>query len=152
MTTPEQQARDMLERMGIRNTHQRESAGELVELANLIAERDELKAELQTLRGSAEPVAWLKEWDEQSTCRAPGYMVYIPAGRYADLSQSHDRDVVNQRITPLYTRPAVPLTLKRIGDAARDAQIAYCLDKQPSFEIAFARAIEAAHNIKGAKP
>jgi len=40
-STPEQKARDMLERMGVENAHGF-SAGEVVELANLIAERDHL--------------------------------------------------------------------------------------------------------------
>ena len=40
-----------------------------------------------------------------------------------------------------------PLTLHQISDAAREAQIAFCLDKYTSFEVALARAIERAHGI-----
>ena len=39
------------------------------------------------------------------------------------------------------------LTLHQISDAAREAQIAFCLDKYTSFEVALARAIERAHGI-----
>lgn len=46
--TAEQKARDMLERMGVEDA-QSFSAGDLVELANLIAERDALKASLQAM-------------------------------------------------------------------------------------------------------
>ncbi len=40
--TPEQQIRDILERMGVHKA-QSYSAGELVELANILAERDYLR-------------------------------------------------------------------------------------------------------------
>jgi hypothetical protein len=52
-TTPEQKARDMLERMGVENA-QGFSAGEVVELANLIAE-------IERLRADAERYRWHKE-------------------------------------------------------------------------------------------
>lgn len=48
MTTAEQKARDMLERMGVEGA-QRFSAGDLVELANLISERDHLAAVIDTI-------------------------------------------------------------------------------------------------------
>lgn len=43
MATAEQEARDMLERIGVENA-QEFSAGDLVELANLIAHADRLEA------------------------------------------------------------------------------------------------------------
>jgi len=42
------------------------------------------------------------------------------------------------------TAPAEPLTLAQISKCARNAQILFCLDKYGSFEVAFARLIEAA--------
>lgn len=45
--TPEQEARDMLERMGVEGA-QDFTAGDLVELANLIAEVNELRRADQT--------------------------------------------------------------------------------------------------------
>ena len=43
-----------------------------------------------------------------------------------------------------------PLTPHQISDAAREAQIAFCLDKQANFEVALTRAIEKAHGVGGA--
>ena len=40
-----------------------------------------------------------------------------------------------------------PLTLRQLHDAARQAQIDYCLDKFSNFQVALARAIERAHGI-----
>lgn len=54
MTTPEQQAREMLGRMKVEHADYY-SAGDLIELANLIAERDALKAELAAIKGAGEP-------------------------------------------------------------------------------------------------
>jgi hypothetical protein len=53
----------------------------------------------------------------------------------------------------LSAAPAVrePLTQFQIINLARDAQIAFCLDKEPSYDIALARAIEQAHGIGGGK-
>ena len=42
-----------------------------------------------------------------------------------------------------------PLTKREIADAARDAQIAFCLDKHKTFEEALTCAIERAHGIGG---
>jgi len=50
--TPEQKARDLLERMEV-NGAQNFSAGEIVELANLIDDADTLRAELSELRNCA---------------------------------------------------------------------------------------------------
>ena len=121
MTTPEQQAREMLERMGIQSAYQRMSAGELVELANLIAERDALKAELEAIKGAGEPVAWLFK------AHKPGKHV-VCAGLTQEavgLWPLDQWDYVEE--TPLYTRPCVPLTdeselleaLKRLSFAAQ---------------------------------
>jgi hypothetical protein len=38
----------------------------------------------------------------------------------------------------------VSLTEQQISDIAREAQIAFCLDKYKSFEVAFARKLESA--------
>lgn len=40
-----------------------------------------------------------------------------------------------------------PLTFAQLNEAARDAQIDFCMGKETSFEVAFARRIEAAHGI-----
>jgi hypothetical protein len=66
--TAEQRARDMLERMGVENA-QSMSAGDVVELANLISERDqaitllaERKNRIPAARQAAE--AFLRKWPE----------------------------------------------------------------------------------------
>ena len=41
-----------------------------------------------------------------------------------------------------------PLSDEEIGQAVRDAHIAFCLDKHQTYEHALTRAIEAAHGIK----
>jgi hypothetical protein len=43
--------------------------------------------------------------------------------------------------------PARPLARTQIAAIARDAQIAYCLDKHASYEEAVVRGVEAAHGI-----
>jgi len=50
------------------------------------------------------------------------------------------------------TQQAEPLTLAQLNEAARDAQIDFCMGKEASFEVAFARRIEAAHRIKAVQP
>lgn len=51
---------------------------------------------------------------------------------------------------------AAELTPARIAELARDAQIAFCLDKYPSFEVALVRKVEAAlatqQATQGAEP
>ena len=42
-----------------------------------------------------------------------------------------------------------PLAERRLSILARDAQVAFCLNKASSFEVAFARAVERAHGITG---
>ena len=68
----------------------------------------------------------------------------------------HDIDFYQDEIdaipvaTMLYTTPSQrkPLTDEQIGQAARDAHIAFCLNKHQTYEHAITRAIEAAHGIK----
>lgn len=40
-----------------------------------------------------------------------------------------------------------PLTRAQISRASGDAQIAFCLNKQPTYEVAFAREVERLHGI-----
>ncbi len=40
-----------------------------------------------------------------------------------------------------------PLSFSRLNEIARNAQIAYCLGKASSYDVAFARGVEAAHGI-----
>lgn len=42
---------------------------------------------------------------------------------------------------------AAPLTVAQLNDIASKAQITFCLGKQESFDVAFARGIERAHGI-----
>lgn len=51
----------------------------------------------------------------------------------------------NTRAAPRVEREA--LTLAQLNECARDAQIDFCMGKESSFEVAFARHIEAAHGI-----
>jgi len=56
---------------------------------------------------------------------------------------------------PLFAHPPrAPLSLSEISDIVSLAQIAFCLNKKPSFEVALAREVEAAHgiNAEGEKP
>jgi hypothetical protein len=47
-------------------------------------------------------------------------------------------------------QPALkPLTNEQVGKAARDAHIAFCLNKHQTYEHALTRAVEAAHGITG---
>jgi len=66
--TAEQKARDMLERIGVEGA-QRFTAGDLVELANLIADRDaeieRLRADLKAMEGFAD--LWYSEWHALAT-------------------------------------------------------------------------------------
>ena len=73
-------------------------------LQNVIAERDALKAELEALRGNAEPVAWIpRKWVDE----------------YTVLPNAHEtvwKHPISDDHVPLYTRPCVPLTEERRGD------------------------------------
>ena len=123
MTTPEQQARDMLERMGIEGV-QAIFAGYSSELADVRAERAALKAEIEALRGSAEPVAWLSRISVMDHPDKHGTVIWkcnepLPHG------------------TSLYTRPCVPLT---------DAQVD-SIDVRTLGRYHFAREVELLHGI-----
>jgi Lar family restriction alleviation protein len=41
-------------------------------------------------------------------------------------------------------KPITGLTLAQLNEAARDAQIDFCMDKEKTFEVAFARRVERA--------
>lgn len=47
----------------------------------------------------------------------------------------------------LLAAPAKPLTRQAINELSRDAQIDFCLDKQPTYEVALVRAVERALGI-----
>lgn len=157
MTTPEQQARQMLGRMKVEHADYY-SAGDLVELANLIAENAALKAELAAINGAGEPVACLirhrhararahaaidgrnhySDWSSWEPARLSyGLAVTRPSRVYPDSEPIFE-------IKPLYTRPAVPLTDEQIDALWRAPMSADWEHRE------FARAIEAAHGIKGA--
>lgn len=126
MSTPEQQARDMLQRAVMFDPK---------ELTNLIAENAALKAELQALRGSAEPYCYVYEWDTEF-------------GLVQRTSPAAVNGKIFDRVVPLYTRPAVPLTdehiLEYVRDAGLDWHAGWTLDEcEPNRYVQFARAIEA---------
>ena len=78
---------------------------QIVELANLIAERDALKAELQALRGSAEPVAWMY------------YDAAFPSQSYQLSKTRPIFESASLSVIPLYTHPAVKLPDEQIAEA-----------------------------------
>ena len=86
-----------------------------------------------------EPVAWTN-WRELVGARhyrTPGWEMYA--------------DKRNPDDVAIYTCPIAqrkPLSNEQIGQAARDAHIAFCLNKHQTYEHALTRAIEAAHGIK----
>lgn len=51
------------------------------------------------------------------------------------------------RRTPASQAQRAPLTRKQINECSRDAQIAFCLDKQPTYEVALTREVERRHGI-----
>ena len=153
MTTPEQQALQLVAQAW------REPATSGLEMdvtlatviaekfAPIIAENAALKAELQALRGSAEPYCYVYEWDTE--------FGLVRRTRPANVEgRTFDRFV------PLYTRPAVPLTDEDIDDCIDTSQRDFNLRRQgfsgqqltpyDDWRYWFARAIEA--HIKGAKP
>ncbi|MET3371977.1 hypothetical protein ABIC89_001018 [Variovorax boronicumulans] len=69
------------------------------------------------------------------SCLAPE-----PWSEYADESTGHRWGGWLARATS--TRESCPLTIAQIHDCARDAQIDFCMEKESSFEVAFARRIE----------
>lgn len=149
MTTPEQQARQILGRMKVEHADYY-SAGDLVELANLIAENAALKAELAAINGAGEPVAWANLGDLISAKN--GRERYGNQGA-PDMHTWSEGGPSNYHDTPLYTRPAVPLTDEQIVDLVRDVgldwQSGWTLDEcEPNRYVQLSRAIEA--HIKGA--
>lgn len=145
MTTPEQQAREMLGRMKVEHADYY-SAGDLIELANLIAKCDALKAELAAIKCAGEPVAWVVTSEKQDGTRH----TYALMGREKDVRDACD---FGEPI-PLYPRPCVPLTNEQVWSIAGPHITHYQFGEATHRDInclAFARAIEAAHNIKGAE-
>ena len=148
MTTPEQQTiiaklhymgrqygNGQMARGGPSGKHYLTEAAEMLE--SLIAERDALKAELAAIKGAGEPVAWIVrkvDWSE----------------RMSDVIRGSNPPAWADVAHPLYTRPAVPLTDKQIFASeeikAANAEIGLLF----SSLLKLVRAIEAAHNIKGA--
>jgi hypothetical protein len=54
------------------------------------------------------------------------------------------------RVKPLFTHPqqaSEPMTRSQINKASADAQADFFHDKQPTYEVAFARAVERHHKI-----
>lgn len=148
MTTPEQQAREMLGRMKVEHADYY-SAGDLIELANLIAERDALKAELVAIKqGTVEPVAW----GQLGTMNGKTYL----RGNWDRRPYPPPLSLIKSlALVPLYTRPCVPLTNEQIWSLAGPHITYYQFGEATHRDInclELARALEAAHNIKGAKP
>jgi hypothetical protein len=94
-----------------------------------VTDRELLDATLLAIRGGAD-------------------LLESPAATDADLGRLAER-FRTLLAAPLATAPK-PLTIRQLDDCARDAQIDFCMDKASSFEVAFARRIEAAHGIKAA--
>ena len=151
MTTPEQQALDLLKRVGLEGV-QAVFAGYSAELASLRAERDALKAEIAALRGSAEPVAW-QTFDGEG---GYDYRSFKGNEDYRDAFVRRNGLKYAQWVDPLYTRPCVPLTEERIDSStaeARNKLYDHCFEYgvlaegKQKFIRSMARAIEAAHGI-----
>ena len=142
MTTPEQQAREML--------GEATSSDLPVLVADIIAERDALKAELAAIKqGAGEPAAWANLGDLISAKN--GRERYGNQGA-PDMHTWSEGGPSNYHDTPLYTRPAAPLTDEQIVDLVRDVgldwQSGWTLEDDPNRYLLLARAIEAAHEIK----
>lgn len=141
MTTPEQQARDMLAALELPFMAEAFSASRLAPLANLIAEHDALKAELAAIKGAGEPVAWMLHPEKN------GLMSHKVLTREVVASFP---EILSEYTIPLYTRPCVPLTDERI-DSMLVTTDGFTERERKIIKIV-ARATEAAHDIKGAKP
>ena len=135
------------------------SAGDLVELANLIAERDALKAELAAIKqGAGEPAAWANLGDLISAKN--GRERYGNQGA-PDMHTWSEGGPSNYHDTPLYTRPAAPLTdeselleaLKRLSFAAQTTGGVAGRDEGLCAAIDAATAVitKVVTHIKGAK-
>jgi hypothetical protein len=87
---------------------------------------------------AGEPVAFVRSLDNPS----PRCVTDL---KYCTIAEHDNGD--HLKYIPLYTRPAVPLTTKRLAELwFRVADIEHATDRQ----IAYARAIEAEHKIGGA--
>jgi len=90
------------------------------------------------------PVAWVVTAEAQDGTRRTFAMM----GRLKDAKDCCDFG----EPSPLYKSPPAqrkPLTDEQMQDVVREAHIAFCLDKFPTFEEALIRKTEAAHGIKG---
>lgn len=107
-----------------------------------------MSATLHRTEGSEEPVAWEVRNAEIS------FRAVFGTEREARLvADEHDESGYSQAVVRALfyaTAPSgwQPLTGAQLNECARDAQIDFCMDKASSFEVAFARRIEAAHGIK----
>jgi hypothetical protein len=150
MTTPEQQAKmatphatliaQVLDSRMPRTEREHAAAREIEALA---AERDTLKAELEALRGSAEPVAWLFK------AHKPGYHLEVAALTEEGAGIWPLDQWKRVEKIALYTRPCVPLTDERIKAVIREASAGRALRPMGSepTSVRIARAIEAEHKI-----
>ena len=73
------------------------------------------------------------------------------AGRNLDLYVADREKALTQEVEQLRARvqeleasqaQRVPLTRKQINECSRDAQIAFCMDKHPTYEVALTREVE----------
>ena len=77
--------------------------------------------------------------------RQPLYTSPPPCQTCEALARTVMLDQTSHDTTPPQRKP---LSNEKIGQAARDAHIAFCLNKHQTYEHALTRAIEAAHGIK----
>ena len=100
-----------------------------------------------------EPVAWMNpSWADPDTRGWPSdSFASIPIDGWMPLYTSPPYEA-----TPLASqsrsdvKPWRGLTRPEIAKASADAQVDFCLDKQPTYEVALARAIEAKLREKNA--
>ena len=78
------------------------------------------------------------------------------AGRNLDLYVADREKALTQEVEQLRARvqeleasqaQRVPLTRKQINECSRDAQIAFCMDKHPTYEVALTREVERLFGI-----
>ena len=72
-----------------------------------------------------------------------------PAATDGDFDRLADR--FRALLVELPNPAPVPLTIVQLNECARDAQIDFCMGKESSFEVAFARRIEEAHGVNGSR-
>lgn len=85
-----------------------------------------------------------------SAIREGSELLESPAATDADFDRLGERFRGLLAVIPDSGTTPQPLTIQQLNDCAKDAQIDFCMDKASSFEVAFARRIEAAHGIKAA--